>query len=46
VKAVCVFLLPIARGACGRSRRPAFPAPSVQQRANEDAKLGQIVSRE
>ena len=24
---------------CGRSRRPAFPAPSVPERANEDAKL-------
>src|SRR5215475_11337707 len=26
---------------CGRSRRPAFPAPSVQERANEDARPGQ-----
>jgi hypothetical protein len=25
---------------CGRSRRPAFPAPSAVQRANEIAKLG------
>ena len=25
---------------CGRSRRPAFPAPSFQERDNEDAQLG------
>ena len=30
----------------GRSRRPAFPAPSVQEGANEMASLGQTVSRE
>src|SRR5215475_8282194 len=38
-EAVCVSFLPIAHGACGRSRRPVFPAPSVQERANEIAKL-------
>jgi hypothetical protein len=31
---------------CGRSRRLAFPAPSVQERANEMANLGQIMPRE
>ena len=31
----CAPFLPIAHGACGCRRRPAFPAPSVQERANE-----------
>jgi hypothetical protein len=31
---------------CGRSRRPAFPAPSAVQRDNEMAQPGQIMSRE
>src|SRR5262245_38734566 len=32
--------------ACGRSRRPAFPAPSVRERDDEMKNLGQIVLRE
>jgi hypothetical protein len=31
---------------CGRSRRPAFPAPSDQERADEMQNLGQIGLRE
>ena len=29
----CAFLLPMRTRCCGRSRRPAFPAPSVRERA-------------
>ena len=32
--------------AYGRSRRPAFPAPSSYERDNEIADLGQIMPRE
>src|SRR4051812_37584745 len=35
-----------AHGIYGRSRRPAFPAPSHHERDNELQKLGRIVSRE
>jgi hypothetical protein len=34
-----VRFLPFCTRCCGRSRRPAFPAPSSQQRDNELAKL-------
>src|SRR5262245_27605600 len=42
----CAFLLYFSTRCCGRSRRPAFPAPSVQERDNELASPGQIMSRE
>ena len=40
------FFLPIAHGDCGRSRRPAFPAPSVRRGSNELAKLRRNRCRE
>src|SRR5215813_4754854 len=42
----CAFLSTHCTRCCGRSRRPAFPAPSVQERDNELASPGQIMSRE
>src|SRR5215470_1388091 len=42
----CAFFLYFSTRCCGRSRRPAFPAPSVQERDNELASPGQIMSRE
>src|SRR5262249_8837184 len=36
----CAFLLPIAHGAAGRSRRPAFPAPSDLRGTANFAELG------
>ena len=39
VKPVCVLYYPCTRR-CGRSRRPAFPAPSVRERDKELASLG------
>src|SRR6478735_10111052 len=42
----CAFLSTHCTRCCGRSQRPAFPAPSVRERDNELAKLGQIMSRE
>src|SRR5262249_4617811 len=45
VKAVCVLRYHCTR-CCGRSRRPAFPAPSLKTGADEVAKLGQIMPRD
>src|SRR5438445_3492648 len=35
----CAFFATFCTRCCGRSRRPAFPAPSTVQRDNEFAKL-------
>jgi hypothetical protein len=42
----CAFSFYHCTRCCGRSRRPAFPAPLSSRGANEIAELGQIVSRE
>src|ERR1700754_3323365 len=38
----CAFFHYFCTRDCGRSRRPAFPAPSSQERDNEIARLGRI----
>jgi hypothetical protein len=38
----CAFFHYHCTRRCGRSRRPAFPAPSVRERDNEIANLGRI----
>src|SRR4029453_16677092 len=45
VKPVCI-LSTFSTRRCGRSRRPAFPAPSVRERDNEFANSGEITPRE
>ena len=42
----CAFYHYFSTRRCGRSRRPAFPAPSAQWRANEIAKPGRNAPRE
>ena len=37
----CAFLTTHCTRCCGRSQRPAFPAPSVRERDNEMQELGQ-----
>jgi hypothetical protein len=46
VKTVCILFASFRTRRCGCIQRPAFPAPSVRERDNEIAELGQIVSRE
>src|SRR5262245_7781220 len=42
----CAFFHYHRTRCCGRSRRPAFPAPSVRERDNELVALGRKTSRE